>query len=108
MIKTRPRHSHIGHQQPDRKIKSRDNSPSSGGFHKTGDEVEVYCRIRHVDGIVTSDSSDSESEQIDSNRLAACKAVDQKTVALSTIDKRNNKVETTTHYSRGGDQSPEF
>ena len=41
--------------------------PSIGGrmpspvtsYHKTGDEVEVYCRIRHVNGIIES-SSDTE------------------------------------------------
>ena len=82
--------------------------PSIGGrmpspvtsYHKTGDEVEVYCRIRHVNGIIES-SSDTENEDptIDSTKIAACKTIDPKTIALTTIDKRNNKIENVTHYS---------
>lgn len=79
--------------------RSRDNSPRH--HRNISEDVEVYCRIRHVNGIVeSSDYTESEdSENYDSNKIAACSVVNPKTVALSTVDRRNNKIENITHYA---------
>ena len=86
-------------------LRSRENSPTVRNKTNPDNAVEVYCRIRHVNGIIESSSDEAsditadQNNNFDDQRIAACKTLDSKTVSLNTIDKRNNLIEQTTHYT---------
>ena len=87
-------------------LRSRENSPTVRNNKTNPDNaVEVYCRIRHVNGIIETSSDEAsditadQNNNFDDQRIAACKTLDSKTVSLNTIDKRNNLIEQTTHYT---------